>query len=351
MEERKEGKRISSRAMESAMAARLLLNLLRGDASLARSVAIATAGFGEIAADWPRAHPSFERSENAIARLAGYVDRLLAGEIVPADPNPILRISRSDGRAHDFSLESFAGAALGDDGILAMPSGISEAPAGSRSRLALEETVRVALYGADGEPIRRSRAIIPVREILEARKRVIASAPRAEASAPIAIASEGADSGSQPEEEATAFGEPFAEAVSGREAEPEILEGIGAETTKSEEAEEREGEEQAPTEAETRSAADANEPTAPTAPKESISRLAGSIDEARFRIPPRLLEGLLGALSALSVYEARLEWDEGGESWRVSVEGEALAESLGPALAALAAAGVSVALRRKAQGL
>lgn len=323
-------KRVSARSMESAMAARLLLDLLRGDGKVARKVAAATESRGEVAADWPRAHPSFERRENAVARLSGYVDRLLAGEAAAADPNPILRIMRHDGIAMDFSLESFSKAALGDDGILALPCGVSEAPAGSRSRLALTDMARLALYSEGGEPLRRSMAIIPVKEILEARRRVLIQEEAREAA----------------KGEGRAAGEP-----EGNSAPPEA----GASPSPSPSLRPRDGEPEGAAQAPMPEPAKAQGEPAPSEPasaKGATESAAGAaeIDEARFRLPPELAPELLGALSDMGIFSASLEWAPASGSWKVSVEGERLAARLGPALARLAVEGVSVALRRKPSG-
>ncbi len=319
-------KRVSARSMESAMAARLLLDLLRGDGKVARKVAAATESRGEVAADWPRAHPSFERRENAVARLSGYVDRLLAGEAAAADPNPILRIMRHDGIAMDFSLESFSKAALGDDGILALPCGVSEAPAGSRSRLALTDVARLALYSEGGEPLRRSMAIIPVKEILEARRRVLIQEEAREAAKGEGRAA-GEPEGNSAPPEAAPSPSPLP-----REGEPE-----GAARAPMPE----------PAKAQGQSAP--SEPGSAKGEKESAAG-AAEIDEARFRLPPELAPELLGALSDMGIFSASLEWAPASGSWKVSVEGERLAARLGPALARLAVEGVSVALRRKPSG-
>lgn len=163
--------KVSPRAMEAAMIARLIRDLIqKSDGAIVSSIGWRQDS-GESMLDCPRAHPTFSEPQAAVLRLGQYIDRLLYGERFVPDKNPLLRFSTAKGEVCDISLESFSQSALGDDGVLVLPYGHSEGAPGSRSALELKNVGRFALYGAPSVLLRRQQALLPMREIIEARRR------------------------------------------------------------------------------------------------------------------------------------------------------------------------------------
>lgn len=166
--------KVSPRAMEAAMIARLVRDLMQQSESSVTST-ISTIGWrqdsGEFLLERPRAHPTFSEPQAAVLRLGQFIDRLLYGERFVPDKNPLLRFSTADGQVCDISLESFSQSALGDDGVLVLPYGHSEGAPGSRSALELKNVGRFALYCSPSILLRRQQALLPMREIIEARRR------------------------------------------------------------------------------------------------------------------------------------------------------------------------------------
>lgn len=165
MSKRKElGERVSSRAMEAVMIARLFKEAMEAADPLLSKVIWERDDGQMLSMGLPRAHPSFIDSQAAIRRIEERLGAWLAGEKPSLDQNAVARLSAGPGLFLDISMESFEKAALTDEGVLAIALGRSVAA--GREPMSLTYSARLRLLDKQGEPIGRDRARVPIKEIM-----------------------------------------------------------------------------------------------------------------------------------------------------------------------------------------
>lgn len=171
MKERKEIK-VSPRAMESAMILRLFKDALESERPIvSRMRWDPEQGEGpELELGPLEPHPSFGDSRQAASRVGSRVAALVSGEKGEGDKKPVLRLRSEDGSTLDFSMESFDGATLAEDGRLMIMAGALDGELGARVDMPLAIEAALRLYGASGAPLRRDQALFPIRELVDIRR-------------------------------------------------------------------------------------------------------------------------------------------------------------------------------------
>ena len=163
-----EGK-VSSRAMEAAMVARLFKDALENANPIVSHFILEKDDGQQLEMSPPKAHPSFPNPEIACRRLEQRIAQWVSGDKPGLDKNALARLEVSGIPPFDLSMESFEKAALSDDGQLVIAVGFTQGV--GREPMELNKNLRLKLYAKDGTIIGRRQALLPIKEIIQIQKK------------------------------------------------------------------------------------------------------------------------------------------------------------------------------------